>query len=72
MWTFSRPGARLTIRQQSTSDGLLLVVTDNGIKRTYFFNDVGPLSTFQAEIAASLMRNGWSFVALSSEWRQAS
>src|SRR5258706_16313396 len=71
-WTFARPGECLTISRQRTAEGLLLVVTDSGLPRSYFFNHIAPLTTFQAEMEAALIRNGWSFIAVEPERRSGS
>ena len=70
VWTFTRRGEILTVRRQRTPDGLLLVVDDSGTTRSYFFDDITPLTRFQVELEASLLRNGWSFVAFSAEQRE--
>jgi len=70
VWTFARRGEILTVRRERNRDGLLLVVDDSGTTRTYVFNDITPLTTFQTELEASLVRNGWSFVAFSAEERE--
>jgi len=70
LWTFARRGEILTVRRERTRDGFLLVVDDSGTARSYFFNDITPLTTFQVELEASLVRNGWSFVGFSAEERE--
>jgi hypothetical protein len=70
VWTFTRRGELLTIRRERTPDGLLLVVDDSGTTRSYVFDDITPLTTFQVELEASLVRNGWSFVRFSAEQRE--
>ena len=70
VWTFARRGEILTIRRERTRDGLLLLVDDSGTTRSYVFNDITPLTTFQVELEASLVRNGWSFVGFSAEERE--
>ena len=70
LWTFTRRGEILTVRRERTRDGFLLVVDDSGTARSYFFNDITPLTTFQMELEASLVRNGWSFVGFSAEERE--
>jgi hypothetical protein len=69
-WTFTRRGEILTVRRERTPDGLLLVVDDSGTTRSYIFDDITPLTMFQVELEASLVRNGWSFVAFSAEQRE--
>ena len=69
VWTFARRGECLTISRRRTAEGLLLVVTDNGVPRSYPFDDIAPLTTFQVEMEAALIRNGWSFIAFSPERR---
>jgi hypothetical protein len=71
-WTFARRGETLTISRQHTAEGLLLVVTDNGVAQSYFFNHIAPLTTFQVEMEAALIRNGWTFIDFSPERRGAS
>ena len=71
VWTFARRGECLTISRRRTAEGLLLVVTDNGVSRSYSFDDIAPLTTFQVEMEAALIRNGWSFIAFSPERRSA-
>ena len=69
VWTFSRAAERLTLRRQDTEDGMLLVVTENGTPRSYFFSDISRLTTFQVDMEAFLIGSGWSFVAFSPERR---
>jgi hypothetical protein len=71
IWTFVRRGECLTIGRQRTAEGLLLMVTDSGVPRSYFFNDIAALTTFQVEMEAALTRNGWSFIAFSPLRRRA-
>ena len=60
VWTFSRAAERLTLRRQDTEDGMLLVVTENGTPRSYFFSDISRLTTFQVDMEAFLIGSGWS------------
>jgi len=69
VWTFARGGQRLTLRRQHTEGGILLIVTENGTPRTYFFDEVAKLTTFQVDMEAFLIGSGWSFVAFSPERR---
>ena len=69
IWTFTRCGETMTIVRRCTPDGLVLVVTDNGVPRSYFFDGIGPLTTFHLELEAALVRNGWSFAAFTPERR---
>src|SRR6266404_9690257 len=70
VWTFTRRGEILTIHRERTRDEFLLVVDDSGTTHTYFFDDITPLTAFQNELEATLVRNGWSFVAFSAEQRK--
>src|SRR5262249_57851819 len=69
LWTFARGSQRLTLRRQNTEGGVLLVVTENGTSRSYFFDELAKLTTFQVDMEAFLIGSGWSFVAFSPERR---
>ena len=69
VWTFARREERLSLRRQETEEGFLLVVTENGTPRSYFFDEITKLTTFQVDMEAFLIGSGWSFVAFSPERR---
>jgi hypothetical protein len=69
VWTFARGSQRLTLRRQQAEGGILLVVTENGASRSYFFDEITKLTTFQVDMEAFLIGSGWSFVAFSPERR---
>lgn len=69
VWTFARREERLSLRRQETEEGFLLVVTENGTPRSYFFSDVARLTTFQADMEAFLVQSGWTFETFSPDRR---
>jgi hypothetical protein len=69
VWTFARGSQRLTLRRQQAEGGIVLVVTENGTARSYFFDEITKLTTFQVDMEAFLIGSGWSFIAFSPERR---
>jgi hypothetical protein len=69
VWTFARGDQQLTLRRQTTEAGVLLVVTENGTPRSYFFDELSKLTTFQVDMEAFLIGSGWSFVSFSPDRR---
>jgi len=60
--TFARDGARLTLRRESTGDGLVLVAVESGRPRTFPFTDGNRLLQFQNDMEDFLQRTGWSLL----------
>ena len=69
VWTFARGSQRLTLRRQQAEGGILLIVMENGTSRSYFFEEITKLTTFQVDMEAFLIGSGWSFIAFSPERR---
>ncbi len=69
VWAFARGSQRLTLRRQQAVGGILLIVTENGTPRSYFFGEITRLTTFQVDMEAFLIGSGWSFIAFSPERR---
>ena len=69
VWTFARGSQRLTLRRQQAEGGIVLIVTENGTPRSYFFDEITKLTTFQVDMEAFLIGSGWSFIAFSPERR---
>jgi hypothetical protein len=69
IWTFSRNGELLEIRRTATADGYLLGVDGDGAPRSYGFDDLAKLETFQADFEKFLLGTGWTFVKFSPERR---
>src|SRR5690242_7456035 len=69
VWTFGRREERVRLRREETSDGLLLVVDENGTPRSYSFHDLNSLIAFQNDMEAFLVRTGWSLLEFSPDRR---
>jgi hypothetical protein len=69
VWTFARSSQTLTLRRQNAEGGVLLVVTENGNPRSYFFDELAKLTRFQVDMEAFLVGSGWTFVSFSPERR---
>jgi hypothetical protein len=69
VWTFTRGACRAEMRRQPTDDGILLVLSGDGPRRSYFFRDLQALVSFQDELEAHLVRTGWSLAAFEPERR---
>lgn len=69
IWTFGRRTERVRLRREETTDGLLLLVDENGTPRTYFFSDVESLVAFQSDMEAFLVRTGWSLLEFAPDRR---
>jgi hypothetical protein len=69
VWTFGRREERVRLRREEATDGLLLVVDENGAPRSYFFNDATSLIAFQSDMEAFLVRTGWSLLEFEPDRR---
>lgn len=69
VWTFARRDERIQLRRQETPEGALLVVTENGTPRSYFFSDPTRLIAFQSDMEGFLVRTGWVLHEFSPERR---
>jgi hypothetical protein len=62
-WTFAREADELTISRRITRSGVILSLSLNSeAAREYDFPDLSSAMRRQAEIEASLLQFGWSFV----------
>jgi hypothetical protein len=69
-WTFGRREERLVLRRETTKDGVWLVVVENGTPRSFLFNDLDRLSSFQSDMEAFLVRSGWTLIEFSPDRRR--
>ena len=69
VWTFERAGQRLEIRREEAESGTRLMLTSEGLPRTYRFDDPGRLQQFQKDMESLLLQTGWSFVSFSPDRR---
>lgn len=69
VWTFGRREERVRLRREETTDGLLLIVDENGSPRSYFFSDANSLVAFQSDMEAFLVRTGWSLLEFTPDRR---
>jgi hypothetical protein len=68
-WTFERAGQRLEIRREQADSSTRLMLTSEGLPRTYRFDDPSRLMKFQKDMESLLLQTGWSFVAFSPDRR---
>jgi hypothetical protein len=69
-WTFERQGERLVLYREETANGVnLVVVSENGVPRSYPFDTMDRLVAFQSDMETLLVRTGWSFVAFTPDRR---
>jgi hypothetical protein len=69
-WTFERHGERLVLHREETVNGVnLVVVSENGVPRSYPFDSMDRLVAFQSDMESLLVRTGWSFVAFTPDRR---
>ena len=69
IWLFGRRDDRMRIRREASADGFALVVEENGVPRSYPFQDAGRLVAFQSDMEAFLVRTGWSLLEFSPDRR---
>jgi hypothetical protein len=67
--TFRRRQDVLAISRQQTDQGYQLVVTECGRPRTFSFNDLTRLTTFQHDMEAFLVRTGWALADFAPDRR---
>jgi hypothetical protein len=70
VWTFGRREERLVLRRETTTGGELLVVVENGKPRSFVFEDLDRLVTFQSNMEEFLVRSGWSLLEFSPDRRR--
>jgi hypothetical protein len=69
MSTFRRRQDVLAISREQTDQGYQLVVTECGRPRTFSFNDLARLTTFQRDMEAFLVRTGWTLADFTPDRR---
>ena len=67
--TFRRRQDVLAVSRERTDQGYQLVVTECGRPRTFGFNDLARLTTFQRDMEAFLVRTGWSLADFTPDRR---
>jgi hypothetical protein len=68
-WTFVKAENRLEVCRQESSDGAVLVITENTASRSYKFQTAAALGRCQADMEKFLLRTGWTFLEFSPDRR---
>jgi hypothetical protein len=69
IWVFARGQERLTLQRRQSAEGMVLVIDDGAMPRSYPFQDEVALIAFQTDMEGMLLQTGWLLEAFEPEQR---